>query len=374
MHAPDFQRQHFDVWFLFTAVALVIFGTTMVYSSSAVFALERYGDSYFFLKRSLAFAAGGFLLLSFATAIDYHRYRRIVYVIMLAVAVLVGLVFIPGIGRSAAGATRWLKIGPFGFQPSEAAKIATVLFLAYSLEKKAPRIRTFAVGIFPNMVIVGLLSTLILVQKDLGSAVILMMMTWLLLFAAGARLRYLFGMLAGLVPVATILIMGSPYRRQRILAFLNPWNDQYGSGFQMIQSFVAFNEGGVFGRGLGEGQQKLFYLPEAHTDFILSVIGEELGLLGVVAIAALFLIFCYRGIRIALDAPDLFGRYLALGMTLLIGLEAMLNMGVVMGMLPTKGLALPFVSYGGSSLMMSLLAVGVVLNVSSYRSSERHAE
>jgi cell division protein FtsW len=178
-------------------------------------------------------------------------------------------------------------------------------------------------------------------------------------------------MFAMILPLAVMLVAGSDYRRRRVLAFLNPWSDQYGSGFQMIQSFVAFNEGGWFGRGLGQGQQKLFYLPEAHTDFIFSVIGEELGLVGIMLVIALFGFFCYRGFQIALRAPDLFGRYLAVGCTLLIALEAVLNMGVVMGLLPTKGLALPFLSYGGSSLVVSLAAVGILLNISTYRRTQR---
>ncbi|MFA5812088.1 MAG: FtsW/RodA/SpoVE family cell cycle protein, partial [bacterium] len=195
-----------------------------------------------------------------------------------------------------------------------------------------------------------------------------------MMFVAGVRLPYLFGMFAAALPLVIALVAGSAYRRRRVLAFLNPWSDQYGSGFQMIQSFVAFNEGGWFGRGLGQGQQKLFYLPEAHTDFIFSVIGEELGLVGIMFVIALFAFFCYRGLCIALAAPDLFGRYVAVGCTLLIGLEAVLNMGVVMGLLPTKGLALPFISYGGSSLVISLLAVGILLNISTYKRVQRSWE
>ena len=349
---------------------LVVFGVIMVYSASAVRALELYGDSYYFLKRSLCFTGLGLVGLFAASACHYHFYRRFIYIFLFASLILLGLVFIPGIGITIGGATRWIKIGMFGFQPSEFAKLVMILFLAYSLEKKSARMRSLAVGIVPHVLVMTAVSGIILLQRDFGAAVIIAMITWMMLFVAGARLRYLGGILATLLPLVILLIAKAPYRRQRILAFLNPWNDQYGSGFQMIQSFVAFNEGGLFGQGLGQGQQKLFYLPDAHTDFIFSVVGEELGLLGVFFIMGLFLFFCYRGFRISLQAPDLFGRYIALGITGLIGIQALLNMGVVMGLLPTKGLVLPFLSYGGSSVVMFLIAVGILLNISSYRRSE----
>jgi cell division protein FtsW len=243
--------------------------------------------------------------------------------------------------------------------------------LAYSLEKKSSKIKSFGVGFLPHILFMSVVALCILIQKDFGAAATIAAITWLMMFVAGVRIPYLLGMFAAALPIAIMLIAGSEYRRRRILAFLNPWNDQYGSGFQMIQSYVAFNEGGWFGKGLGQGQQKLFYLPEAHTDFIFSVIGEEMGLIGILLVISLFGFFCYRGLIIALRAPDLFGRYLALGCTLLIALEAVLNMGVVMGLFPTKGLALPFISYGGSSLLISLIAVGILLNISTYRRVER---
>nr|NIP89588.1 cell division protein FtsW [Gammaproteobacteria bacterium] len=244
-----------------------------------------------------------------------------------------GLVYIPGVGRTIGGATRWIGVGPVVFQPSEVAKLALIVLLAYSLEKKSAKIRSFGVGFAPHVVIMSIVGVMILLQRDFGAAATIAAITWLMMFAAGVRLSYLMSVFVLAMPLAWKLVGGSGYRRRRILAFLNPWSDQYGSGFQMIQSLVAFNEGGWFGRGLGEGQQKLFYLPEAHTDFIFSVIGEELGLVGVLIVIGLFGFFCYRGLRIALGAPDAFGRYLAVGCTLLISLEAVLNMGVVLGML-----------------------------------------
>jgi len=371
MDSCDYQRVHFDSWLLFCVILLVAVGVTMNYSASAVLSQERYGDSYYFLKRTLVFAAIGFTLMTVSMRFPYASYRKIVYPILLGALVLLGAVFIPGFGRTIGGATRWLHLGPVTFQPSEAAKVAMIIFLAYSLEKKSKKIRSFSVGFIPHIVFMGVVAVCILYQRDFGSAAIIAAITWLMMFVAGVRLPYLIGMLLAGLPLAVMLIASSDYRKKRILAFLNPWNDQYGSGFQIIQSFVAFNEGGWFGKGPGQGQQKLFYLPEAHTDFILSVVGEELGLAGVMLVIVLFGFFCYRSLRIALEAPDLFGRYLGVGCTLLIGLEAILNMGVVTGLLPTKGLTLPFISYGGSSLVMSLLAVGILLNISTYRRVER---
>lgn len=371
MDSYDYQRGHIDSWLLFCAVLLVGVGVTMNYSASAVLAQERYGDGYYFLKRTLLFAAIGFAAMAITAHFSYGRYRMIVYPILAVALALLGAVFIPGVGRTIAGANRWVHAGPITFQPSEAAKIAMILFLAYSLEKKARHIRTFGIGFLSHILFMAVVTACILVQRDLGAAATIAVITWLMMFVAGVRLPYLLGMGLAALPLVVMLIAGTDYRRRRILAFLNPWSDQYGSGFQIIQSFVAFNEGGWFGRGLGQGQQKLFYLPEAHTDFIFSVVGEELGLMGVLFVALLFCFFCYRGLRIALQAPDLFGRYLAIGCTLLIGLEAILNMGVVMGMLPTKGLTLPFISYGGSSLIVSLAAVGTLLNISTYRRVER---
>lgn len=371
MDTNDYQRVHIDSWLLFCVVMLVGLGVTMNYSASAVLAQERYGDSYFFLKRTLGFALLGFTAMVFTTRFAYGRYRSLVYPILVLTMLMVGAVFVPGVGRTIGGANRWIHLGPVTFQPSEAAKLAMIIFLAYSLEKKSRHIRSFGVGFLSHMIFMGVVAGCILYQKDLGAATTIAVITWFMMFVAGVRVPYLVSVGILALPVIGMLVAGTGYRRRRILAFLNPWSDQYGSGYQIIQSFLAFNEGGWFGKGLGQGQQKLFYLPEAHTDFIFSVIGEELGLLGVLLIIGLFCFFCYRGLRISLGAPDMFGRYLAIGCTMLIGLEAALNMAVVMGMLPTKGLTLPFISYGGSSLVVSLAAVGVLLNISTYKRVEK---
>lgn len=367
----EYQRAHLDLPMLLCAIALVGIGVTMTYSASAVLATERFGDGYFFLKRTLGYSIAGFAGMALATRFPYRTYRSLVYPILIVSLLLVLAVFIPGMGRTISGATRWVRMGFVTFQPSELAKMAMIIFLAYSLEKKQERIRSFTVGFLSHLVFMLVVAGAILIQKDFGAAATIAAITWFMMFVAGVRLPYLFGMFLAVLPAAIALVAGSPYRRRRVLAFLNPWSDQYGSGFQMIQSFVAINEGGWFGRGLGQGQQKLFYLPEAHTDFIFSVIGEELGLMGILLVISLFGFFIYRGLNIALKAPDTFGRYLAVGCTLLIGMEAVLNMGVVMGLLPTKGLALPFISYGGSSMVVSLIAVGILLNISTYRSVQK---
>jgi len=367
MESIELKKTHFDLWLLILTIVLVSCGVTMVYSSSATLAHERFGDSYYYLKRMLIFAALGFVFMAAAIRIPYRIYSKLAYPILFVSLALVILVFVPGIGRTIGGARRWINLGLFTFQPSEFAKVAMIFFLAYSLQKKEGRIRSFGVGIVPHLIIMTVVAGAILAQRDFGSAAMVAAVTWFMLFAAGARLVYLFGVFAFILPVAYFFLSGEGYRRRRLLAFINPWDDQYGAGFQIIQSFVAFNEGGWFGRGLGQGQQKLFYLPEAHTDFIFSVLGEELGLVGVIFVIGLFALFCYRGLSIALHAPDLYGRYVAIGFTLLICMSAVFNIGVVMGVLPTKGMTLPFISYGGSSLVVSLFIVGILLNVSSYQ-------
>ncbi len=244
------------------------------------------------------------------------------------------------------------------------AKLGLILYMAHSLTKKRDKIKSFKLGFIPYMLVLAVLLGLVLKQPDLGSAMTLGIVAMAMLLVAGTRLSYLFSLVILAMPFLYFLVMNSDYRRRRILAFLNPWDDPSNTGFQIIQSWIAIGLGGIFGQGLGEGKQKLFYLPEAHTDFILSVLGEELGFVGIFVVAALFLVLVMRGIRTALGAPDDFGRHLAFGITLLLGLQAFVNMAVVMGMVPTKGLALPFLSYGGTSIMTTLVAIGILLNIS----------
>lgn len=354
----------FDVYLLFVTLLLVFFGLVMIFSSSAVFAQEKFGDGYYFLKKELLFATSGILLLFAVKRVPYHYYWKWVYPFLFGTSLLLVMVLLVGHGASQEGVKRWIKFGFFSFQPSELAKLSVIIFVSYALAKKREVIREFKKGFLPIILVSGVYLVLIVAQKDLGSALTLGIIVLLMLFIAGTKLVYLLGAVAASVPALYYLIFSVDFRRRRILAFLNPWAYQSDSGFQIIQSFVAFQEGGFTGVGLGEGKQKLFYLPEAHTDFIFSVVGEELGLVGVLFVVALFMVFIFRGFMITLRSRDYFGLYLAFGLTCLIGVQAFINMGIVMGLLPTKGLALPFISYGGSSLLTSLVAVGILLNIS----------
>lgn len=371
MKTGEYKRVHFDFWLLIITILLVGIGVTMVYSSSALLATEKFNDSYFFLKKEVLFVVIGFGLLAATLNIPYGIYQKLVYPI-LALAVL-GLVltYIPGLKVAASGAARWIKLGGITAQPSEFAKFAVILFLAYSLTKKADKIKTFTIGFLANVIIVGAVVLLVLGGQDFGSAMLIALIGGVMLFVAGVRLTYLFASVLASLPVIYIAVASVEYRRRRILAFLDPWADRYGSGFQMIQSFVAFSQGGLWGQGLGEGRQKQFYLPEAYTDFIASVLGEELGMIGVLTVIILFGLFSYRGFKIACHAPDRFGRYLAFGITLFITLQAILNLLVVMGFFPTKGMVLPFVSYGGTALLVMLAATGILLNISTYKKVEK---
>jgi len=363
------KRVRLDYPLMICVALLVGLGLTMVYSASAVLAMEKYHDSYYFIKRMLIFALLGFGALSFGLHFPFERWRKMVYPLLIVGTVLMLAVKFSPLGLSVGGARRWLSLGGlFRFQPSELMKFATILFLAYSLEKKPfEKIRKFTVGVVPHLMVGGVVLGMVLLQRDLGTATIIALLVAAMLFSSGARLFHLACLAFASLPALYLLVAHESYRLRRIFAFMNPWEDRLGSGFQIIQSYLAFSEGGLLGKGLGAGQQKLFYLPEAHTDFIFSVLGEELGLLGVIVTIGFFAFFCFRGFRIASMAPSLFGRYFAQGITLLIGMQAILNMAVVMGLLPTKGLVLPFVSYGGSSLLLNLLAVGVLLNISTYQ-------
>lgn len=359
------EMERYDLVILLMAVALTCFGVVMVYSASSVMATKKFHDGFFFLKRQGAYALMGFGVMTLAMRFDYQKWKEYAVPILLGCLALLILVFIPGIGGAAKGASRWIRLPGFNFQPSELAKIALIIYMAYSLDKKQERVKLFSAGFAPYMVLLAVLLAILLKQHDLGAALTMGVVAILMLFVAGTRPRYILGMGVLAVPFICYVIMTESYRMRRIKAFLNPWEDPTDAGFQIIQSWLAFGNGGILGQGLGEGKQKMFYLPEAHTDFILSVAGEELGLIGILVIASMFLLLVLRSVRVALMAQDPFGRFLAFGIATLLGIEAFVNMGVVTGLLPTKGLALPFISYGGSSLIISLFAVGILLNVSS---------
>lgn len=364
------EKKSIDYILLAVVLLLLAMGVMMVYSSSAILAQDRYGDSLYFLKREVVFVFLGILLLLIVKNIDYHLYYKWTYPILVLVFLLLALVFIPGIGHRAGGAQRWIRLGGIGLQPSEITKLGVLFFLAYALSKKGDQIKEFKKGFLPVMGVTGVLIGLVLIQKDLGTAFLLAFVTLGMLYVAGTRLSYLLLMVLSACPVLYFLIFSVDYRRKRILAFLNPWEYQQESGFQIIQSYVAFNSGGLSGAGLGQGKQKLFYLPAAHTDFIFSVIGEELGFIGVSFVLILFLVLLLRGAKISFRAPDAYGTFLASGITLLITAQALINLGVVMGLLPTKGLPLPFLSHGGTALLVLCLLTGVLLNISSQTRKE----
>ncbi len=357
-------RQGTDNSILLLAVCLTCLGVVMVFSSSSIMAVRDYGDSLFFLKRQGAYALVGFAAMALLMRIDLEVLRKMAWPVLGLCALLLIAVLIPGVGKKVGGAARWIKIGGLTFQPAEVVKVGLVLFLAHSLARKQDKVKSFRFGFLPYMLILAILLGLLLAQPDLGSALTLGVVAVAMLLVAGTRLKYLAGIALITMPFLYFMVMNVDYRRRRIMAFLNPWEDPSNTGFQIIQSWIAFGSGGAFGQGLGESKQKLFYLPEAHTDFIFSVIGEELGFVGVIVIAAMFMLLILRGMRTSLNAPNEFGCFLAFGITLLIGMQAFVNMAVVMGMVPTKGLALPFLSYGGTSLVTTLAAIGILLNVS----------
>jgi len=354
---------------LFTATLLLICTSiVMVYSASAVIAREKWQDPYRFLFKQAAWVLIGLSLVPIVMRIDYRSYRQPVVIwtaLGVAAVALVAVLFSTPVN----GASRWLHVGPLGIQPSELAKIAIILFTAALLERRMDRINDLSYALLPIGLTTGVIVGLILVEPDLGTAVSVLVIAGAMIFAAGISYRYVIGLVLVAAPALYVVVMASEYRVQRVLAFLDPWSDPQGSGYQMIQSMIAVGTGGLFGRGLMGGVQKLFYLPEPHNDFIYAVIAEELGLLGATTVLACFAVITWRGLRTATRAPDRFGAYLAVGLTAMIAFQALLNISVVTGIAPTKGIPLPFVSAGGSSLLINLLGLGILLNVSQHAST-----
>jgi cell division protein FtsW len=354
----------YDPLLLAVTVVLCLFGILMVYSSSAVISMNLYGSAGKILFKHLV-ALGLGTLAAFACAwFDYRRLRdpRLVYGFLgLTAVLLVALMFLPMVR----GTRRWFRLGSFAFEPSELAKLAVIVFLAYMLEKKRGRVHDFVYTLLPIAVILATIFVFILVQPDLGTSVSILAVAGVMLFAAGLPWSYVLGGTALFIPAFIKLILMAPYRRARLLAFLSPWADPQGYGFQPIQALIALGSGGITGVGPGESVQKLFYLPEPHTDFVFAVIGEELGLIGCVLVLALYLLFAWRGVRAALRADNDFGFYLATGVTAMIAFQVLVNISVALSLVPAKGLPLPFISAGGSSLITCLAATGLLLNVSS---------
>ncbi|QGP92923.1 putative peptidoglycan glycosyltransferase FtsW [Neomoorella glycerini] len=353
-----------DFWILLPAVLLLGIGIIMVFSASALTSSYNYGDAFYFLKRQLAWSAIGLSGLFFTMQCDYTHLRRLATPFLGLAIILLMLVLI--IGTASRGSARWLGVGSLSFQPSETIKLAMVIFLAASLAQNRQRLHSLAQGIGPYLALMALVCLLILAQPDLGTAVAVAGTTYLMLMVAGADKGHL-ALLAALgVAAVALAIVIAPYRMARFTAFLDPWADPQGKGYQTIQSLLAIGSGGLFGTGLGQGRQKLYYVPENHTDFIFAILSEELGFIGAALVVILFLILVWRGFHTAFKAPDAFGSFLAAGLTIMLALQALINMGVVTGLLPVTGITLPLLSYGGSSLIFSLLGVGILLNISRY--------
>jgi cell division protein FtsW len=355
---------------LFTATVLLVgLSVVMVYSASAVVALERYQQPSLFLTKQALWVALGLALLGVVMRVDYRVYRERPFIwtfLGIVIVALVAVLFSAPVNN----ARRWFSVGGLGIQPSELAKLCAVVFVAAFLERRMHRINEVRYALAPIAIVVLGLVALILLEPDFGTAATLAVVAAVMVFAAGLRYTAVLGVALVALPIAAMLIMGSTYRRRRLFAFLNPWEDPLGDGFQIIQSLIAVGTGGVSGRGLMNGVQKLFYLPEPHTDFIYAVISEELGLVGASLVLVCFCVIAWRGLRVTLRAPDPFAAFLALGLTAMVAIQAFVNMSVVLGLLPTKGLPLPFVSAGGSSLLMNLIGMGVLLNVSQHAASD----
>jgi cell division protein FtsW len=362
--SPDF------LIFLTTLILLAI-GVIMVFSASAVTAEQKFGDAYYFLKQQLMWVVIGITAMIVAMKIDYFRVKKLALPFLIVGFLLLVAVLIPGVGKEIKGAQRWIRIGPTGIAPSEMIKLCLVFFMAYSLSENGEKLKLFTKGLLPHLGILGLALLLIMLQPDLGTAFAIAGTVYLMLMAAGARWGHLIGVaVIGLVGTLALIVL-EPYRMRRLTAFIDPWQSPLDAGFQTIQSLYALGSGGLFGVGLGRSRQKMFYLPEQHTDFIFSILGEELGYLGVIVVLALLFLFVWRGLRTAITSPDAFGSMLAVGITCMIGLQAMINIGVVSGSLPVTGITFPFLSYGGSSLLFTLTGVGILLNISKFSTQGR---
>lgn len=363
------RQLHTDRWLFGSTVSLCLFGAVMVFSASAVIARDEFGNGYHFLLRQVVWLALGLLGMFAAMNLDYRKLRRPELIFPGLFAVILLLVAAFFLDRSHA-THRWIRLGPLSLQPSEIAKIVIILYLAWFLElRRRPHgydvnswRQTLLPAFGPVLAFVGL----VFIEPDLGTAVEIFVIALAMLFVAGLDGRYIGGAILASLPVIYFAIVRVPYRYARVVGFLNPEADPQGRGFQLLQSLIAVGSGGFSGVGLMESKQKLFYLPEAHTDFIYAVLCEELGFIGAVTVLGLFAVYGWRGIRAAFNAPDEFGRFLALGITVMVVGQALVNLGVVLGMMPTKGIPLPFISYGGSSLLVMLLATGVLMNISQH--------
>ncbi|MEN6413708.1 MAG: stage V sporulation protein E [Veillonellales bacterium] len=355
-----------DFIIFFTVAILLGLGVVMVYSSSAVSAYVNFHDSYYFLKRQLIWVSLGLLTMLLTMNIDYHVWRKLTKPIMLVTLCLLVLVLIPGLGKVVNGARRWLGFGSLYLQPSEVAKLSMVLFCSTTLARRQDKMTSFFKGVVPQLLMLIVVFGLILKEPDLGTALAIGGTVFVLLFTAGAKISHLVSL--GIAGVGGIIaaILVEPYRLKRLLAFSDPWSDPLDTGYHIIQSLYAIGSGGLFGVGLGRSREKFLYLPEPHTDFIFAILGEELGFIGTTAVILLFFLFAWRGFKVAISAPDIYGSLLAAGMTTMIIIQALMNIAVVTASMPVTGIPLPFISFGGSALIFTMAGVGILLNISRY--------
>lgn len=365
MDEQQLKRRQPDFMIMILTLTLLGIGLVMIYSSSQIFAYMRYDDSAFFLKRQLVWAVGGVFAMFFVMNVPYWYYKKMVPFILVSLFILMVLV-LTGLGEEKKGAQRWLDLGFIVIQPSEFVKLGIIIYLASIYSKKREYINNFARGLFPPLVIVGIFFCLILFQRDLGTGMALILFTMVMIFCSGAQFKHMFGL--GLVSTVIFFVFAvtQEYRLARLTSYRDPWVDPERSGYQLIQSLYAIGNGGITGNGFGNSIQKYLYLPEAHTDFIFSIIAEELGLIGVLCILLVYVALIVRGIQIANRIPDAFATLLAIGIVSMIGIQSFINIGVVSGLLPTTGIALPFLSYGGSSLLLTMISIGILLNISRY--------
>jgi len=362
-----------EKFLLVLTLGMLAFGLVMLYSASSVLALDTRGDDAFFVKRQALWAALGLATMLGLWKVDYRRLRPLLLPLLLMSTAALVLVLVPGFGAEINGSRRWVKIAGMSAQPSEFAKVALYAFLAASLAKRHGRLNEFVGGLVPYVVIIGVMLTLIVAEPDLGTTLAIAAVSFCMLYYAGARLRHIALLALPALPLMYVQLFMVGFRKDRLMAYIDPWSDRFGAGFQTIQSFLAFSAGGLTGKGLGEGTQKLLFLPEPHSDFIFAVVGEELGLIGTAAVVAAFVAFTACGFRVAFRCRDPFGRLLAFGLTLMIGFQAFVNMSVATGLLPNNGMPLPFVSAGGSTLFVTLMSVGLMMSVARVSREEPQA-
>lgn len=358
------RRRDFDFWIFITILLLLALGVSMVYSASSYYASRKFGNKEYYLIRQLVWATLGVIAMLVVSRIDYKRLAQFSPILMLVSIILLVLVRIPGIGSNVNGAWRWFNLGFASFQPSEMAKLAIILFFSFSLSKKNDVLQYFWKGLVPYLLVIGVVDILLMLEPHFSGAILITCVAVIILFAAGAKIWHFILLAIPAIPLGIYFMITEEYRLERVLTFLDPFEDPTDSGYQIVNSLYAIGSGGIFGKGIGQSVQKNLYIPEPHTDFIFSVAAEELGFIGATTILLLFLVLIWRGIRIAMHAPDTLGSLIAVGITSLIAVQVIINVAVVTSSMPATGMPLPFFTYGGSSLAFLLVAIGILLNIS----------